>query len=90
MVRPCNGLVLIDKRLPYSSDNANDQNYELLLPRRSKVELSRRMVMPKATGRASPAVPADLKGALLLRCARASNFAKSGIEDSALSETRSG
>jgi hypothetical protein len=50
------------------SPNVEDQ--PLLL------ELSRRTVLPKATVRASPAVPADLKGALLLRYARASNFAK--------------
>lgn len=42
----------------------------------SLIMLSGRTVLSKATLRASPAVPADLKGALLLRCAVASNIAK--------------
>ena len=48
------------------------------------------MMLSKATVRASPAVPADLKGALLLRCARASNFAKTRMMGAARCRTDRG
>jgi hypothetical protein len=89
----------LHKRRTEPSNKARDQNYELVLLPGGRVrcgdlvanvedqplllELSGRMMLSKATVRASPAVPADLKGALLLRCARASNFAKTRTMEAA-------